>query len=264
VVEAIKRGSCPDLQHLNLTITSMNDEHGRILGEALRSGVCSRLEDLKLSGNVSLGDRGMLHIAAALEAGGCPLLKRLEVFCAGMGSIGAVALARALASGSLPELENIDFIDNDDLCGSAVAEVVKAVGSGACPKLLWLDAFFTDAGEETGHAVIEALRGESWSLLEKIWVIEKPAKEGSPWGIEAGTRMEGKPQYDHTLSLFLPDIGDGLRWLTQALKQGACPSLKGVAIRGTLNGDMEKKLFKELEMAVWGRAAVKCITLDHI
>ena len=262
ILEAIKGGSCPDLRHLNLTITNMDDEHGRVLGEAFGSGACSTLEELKLSGNVSLGDRGIVHIAAALEAGGCPILKRLEVFCAGMGSIGAAALARALASGSLRHLEDIDFIDNDALGGHAVAEVMRAVGLGACPKLLWVDAFFTDSGESTGQAVVEALRDGSWMLLENICLIEKPFQVGSPWGVEAGKHVEGRPQLDHSLSLFLPVSGDGLRWLTQAFRQGACPSLKGVAIKGALGGEKEKELLKELEASVQGRVKVKFMAME--
>ena len=58
----------------------MEQEHGRVLGEAIGGGALPKLEDLSIAQNKSLGDNGVVPIMAGLEGGGCRHLKDLCVY----------------------------------------------------------------------------------------------------------------------------------------------------------------------------------------
>ena len=64
----------PNLLLLNMSITYMDREHGRVLGEAIGGGALSGLEELCFSGNMSMftsmGNGGVVPIMASLEGGG--------------------------------------------------------------------------------------------------------------------------------------------------------------------------------------------------
>lgn len=55
---ALQKGVVPYLRQLDLRVNYLGSHEGHMLGEALASGVCGRLEELKLCGNGMLGDEG--------------------------------------------------------------------------------------------------------------------------------------------------------------------------------------------------------------
>ena len=57
----------PQLLHLSMNGTYMDQEHGRVLGEAIGGGALPKLEVLWVSENGSLGDGGVVPIMAGLE-----------------------------------------------------------------------------------------------------------------------------------------------------------------------------------------------------
>ena len=129
----------------------MDQEHGQLLGEIIGGGSLPKLEELDLGWNESLGG-GVVPIMAGLEGGGCRHLKGLDIAGVGMGPQGGHALARALASGNLSCLEDINLGPNEMVGDHAVAEVIK--GLRECHQLRELHVGHTGMGVMAGQALV--------------------------------------------------------------------------------------------------------------
>jgi len=151
ILEAIREGGCPQLKGLNLSDCMMTEGGGRILGEALRNGKLQELDQLALSFNHDLGDSGVLPIVLAIEEGGCPHLKDLEVTANGMGGQGATSFANAMNAGRMMTIEDIFLSEDANYQLQPLGDMLRAVGLGKCPKLQYLFASLGASDEETGE-----------------------------------------------------------------------------------------------------------------
>ena len=105
ILQGIRREGCPQLRNLNLESTMMNVEHGRLLGDTLRSGSCPKLEELRIANNSQLGATGVGYVIDGVKGRGCPELKRLYLANTGIGPEGAEALRSTSSSSSLSSLQ---------------------------------------------------------------------------------------------------------------------------------------------------------------
>lgn len=157
-------------------------------------------------------------------------------------------MARAVKSGSMQHIQDFFMFENEAASDEAVIDTMKAIGSGVCPELHWLYAAVASVDDATGKEVVNAFCQGSWPHLQQIVVREKPAEEASVWGIKAGMKVGGKPGL-RGLTLCVPDITGGLRWLIQAIRAGGCPALKAVGLSTVPKGE-GRVLMKELEDAI--------------
>ena len=228
VLRAIKSKGCK-LRHLDLTLTKLDEEHGRVLGEAIRLGHLAHLEDLVLSRSKSLGVEGMVPLAEALEAGGCPHLKRLMLPRVGLGPVGVVALARALSAGSLPDLREVNLHRNVAIGDQAMAKIIRSLGSGNCHYLTSLCASSTCMGEMAGEALVEALQDRAWPHLEALVVAHDSLADD--WVCDLAAAFEGGAGFNlRELALFCSVTERGIRHLRRAYRHGAYPELKTIYV----------------------------------
>lgn len=92
---------------------------------------------------------------------------------AGMGRQGGQALARALESGNLSQLQYLKLYDWQSMRGGlevgdeAMAEVIK--GMVRCRQTVrWMHLSCTSLGQQLGRALLHVLRGGPWPGLEWI------------------------------------------------------------------------------------------------
>lgn len=262
ILEAIKRGVCPDLRHLDLGGNKMDEEHGKMLGEVLASGSCLKLEELELSDNESLGDVGVMHVARALEAGGCPVLEVLELSHVGMGPDAAMALAKALGSGSLGRLQEINVGQNPAIQDEAMAELIRALGSSAASReIRSLSTMKSGMGDDGVRAVLKGLSDGAWPHLEEMSVMIESENDG--WmPCLASVLAEGSGSTLRKIHLNCRVKADGFRKLAQAFWQGACPALKELEVDAKLTEHVDGSCVEDLRASLEGRAELVIDFLD--
>ena len=97
-------------------------------------GGLRKVKKLFLGGNKEIGDDGVRALARALAGGALPSLEELNLFNNRIGDIGASALADAAAGGALREVRRLR-LDNNKIGTAGVAALATAIGGGAMPKL---------------------------------------------------------------------------------------------------------------------------------
>ena len=133
--QSIKSFKLPHMRSLDVSQHRdvMGDEHFVLFGEALKAGVFPKLETLQF-------DLQSIHesLWEALEAGSCPELRELLLYKVLLNSDSSIALASAIASGSLSKLQRLRLREDDDDDDTSLVEVLIAMAS-SCPDLRELD-----------------------------------------------------------------------------------------------------------------------------
>jgi len=129
---ALGRGALPRLKHLYLGNTAIGDAGLVALAPALRR--LPALEALGLSGN-PLGDEGLAALVAPPPPAGAPptttgrltKLKALNLERTQIAEAGCAALAAALDSGALPALKRLSLIDTPAWSNQAHLRVIQLI-----------------------------------------------------------------------------------------------------------------------------------------
>lgn len=136
---ALAHSGCP-LRELDLSSNEVTETAAMALARLI---VLKRatLETLKLSEN-ELGDRAACVLGAAMEkGGGCPRLTRVDLGCAELTRVGAMAIARgALAGGAKPMVA----LDENAISATGVAELEALLGD----RLVEMDMNDEDGGDD--------------------------------------------------------------------------------------------------------------------
>lgn len=224
------------ITHLNLYSTHLDAEHGRMLGEAIGQGSFSRLEELKLGSNSSLGDEGVVPIMAGLEGGGCPHLRELLLDSTGMGPQGGHALSRALASGQMSRLERLELGPTQNfrepvlgrIGDEALARIAVAVGS--CRRLRILVLSDQNMGREAGLTLLQTLREGPWTYLEEVVLFGNPCLGDELVGVDLGQLLEegGFPRLRMVRVEYTGLSREGASRLQETMAKGRCPALEFV------------------------------------
>jgi len=128
IMQAFQHGYCSHLKTLSLD-SALDDEQGVGLRMTFSSGALPQLEELIVS-YCRMKDGGMAYVMDGLASGRCNNLKVLKLMICRMGCRGGEALARALASGSLPRLRELEFIGGDGFgIGGVMAQVIRGLAS---------------------------------------------------------------------------------------------------------------------------------------
>ena len=96
--------------------------------EVLAAGAMPELKTLGMSGNVGLGDEGVVALADALTKGPLDMLQELSLKEVGLGNIGVAALTRALDGA--PALKKLT-VGNVEGINADTMEALKAAGAAA-------------------------------------------------------------------------------------------------------------------------------------
>ena len=97
LLETIHGGQTPNLRRLILQRCQMDYMHAKVLGEALKAGICPQLESLSISNNSWMDDKSVANVVQGLEEGYCPEIKELSFEGTNMGQATAVSIASMLA-----------------------------------------------------------------------------------------------------------------------------------------------------------------------
>ena len=111
IASALKRGSFPRLESIELYNNYIHDDGAKALATALVRGTFPRLEVIDLYHNC-IGDEGAKALALALERGSFQALEWMDFGGNCIGSDGVGALASLLRHGHLPQLGRMDLHDN--------------------------------------------------------------------------------------------------------------------------------------------------------
>ena len=136
--------------------------------------LCTRLETLRLNGNM-IGAAGMATLAKALgEEGAAPNLQTLGLKGTLIGSAGLAALTKALGEeGAAPKLQTLTLSDIDF---SGADEAVRALGQAHLTSLKQLDL---DSTKLSLAALFEGMPAGAWPSLERLSIQrnEQPSDE---------------------------------------------------------------------------------------
>lgn len=225
VLEGIKHGLLPELRYLNLESVEMDQDHSRVLGDAIMGGVLPKLEQLLISGN-PLWDRGVEYIMSALQQGGCPGLKELEISNVDMGVRGGRALALALASGHLSSLQLVKFVQHRPVIGdNTMSQIIR--GFQSCQQMEAFDVYSTGMGEEAGQALLETLLRGPWLYLKRIELSSNRDLGNDVVGMGLAEVLErNKFPRLQTLNVYRTGLSqEGVDRLLGVIEKGACPML---------------------------------------
>jgi len=171
IMQAFQHGDCSHLKTLHLC-SALDDQQCDRLRMAFSSGALSQLEELIFS-YCRMNDEGMASIMDGLGSR-CGNLNVLKLINSGMRSGGGQALARALASGSLPRLRELELMgDNAFVSGAVMAQVIRGLASKfKCLEMERISVFgYRYRGvvsDEACEALLEGLEARSWPLLVYI------------------------------------------------------------------------------------------------
>ena len=142
-----------------------------VLGLVLKSDVLIKLEVLWLNYN-HLGDDGAIELALAVGSGSMPRLRKLELRHGEIGDAGLRALSHATCTGSgaLKKLETLDLSENR-IGDGGVCAFASALTTGALPRLSLLDLDDNEIGAAGVYALMAAaahktLFGSNGSICE--------------------------------------------------------------------------------------------------
>jgi Ran GTPase-activating protein (RanGAP) involved in mRNA processing and transport len=243
VSEAIKQGACPEDRVLSLGGDGIDQELGRVLGEALQARALPKLDTLMLK-QTKLGDEGVVAIMGALGGGSCPGLKTLCLPFNGSGPVSGVAVAFALRSGHLSHLGFLSLAFNEPVGDHAVAQVIEALSGGRCPNPRSLGMRETGMGEEAGQALLQALRDKAWPQLARLDVASNGLLGDATVGVGLAEVLE-RGACPRLEELAIEECGlskEGGERLRQALMSGACPKLKKLCVDEDLDVDWEEAM----------------------
>lgn len=83
-----------------------------------------------------------------------------------------MALAQALSSGMMPQLECLDLSYSDKLGGDLVVAIINTLSSPACPRLRVLDMAGMNVGSQSTQAIRQALEEGRLPCLEELRLTE--------------------------------------------------------------------------------------------
>ena len=137
-----------------------------VLGLVLKSDVLIKLEVLWLNYN-HLGDDGAIELALAVGSGSMPRLRKLELRHGEIGDAGLRALSHATCTGSgaLKKLETLDLSENC-IGDGGVCAFASALTTGALPRLSLLDLDDNEIGAAGVYALMAAAAHKKLSRLE--------------------------------------------------------------------------------------------------
>ena len=235
-LESISSVSFPDMCSLELGKNDMDEQHAVLFGEVLKAGAFPRLQRLRVG-----EQRVYRSVWEALEAGSCPGLRELRLADPRLDGDSATALASALVSGSLNNLQCLALITkhwDDEGWGDSDADVAGVVNalSSSCHDLRRLGLSLRGTDEEARKALWSALREEKWPKLHSfsIWSSDEAVRELAVL-LEQGAGAN------------LQDMGvaggsmAGLVELVRILREGACPKLRRLIATGWGRGMNEEE-----------------------
>lgn len=157
LLRALEQGICPKLRWLDFRGAKMDEEHIRVLGEAMSAGATPSLQVLQLSENGAKVGTAVKDIAFNMGTN----ITHLELKDIGIQADGATALARALSS--MKDLQKLVLDSNLKMGDQSTAEIIKAITS--CANLKHLSLISVGIKEQGVEAVCNALRNRAWSNL---------------------------------------------------------------------------------------------------
>jgi len=213
---------------LDLCETSMNARGAKCLAAAFAEGVCPQLGHLDLSDNPEIGEAGAGALGRALEDGALPHLQGLLLFGDRIQN-GGLAIARAMASGNLSNLEILD-LSGAGLGTACVVELSRTLESGHCPRLEQLglsDNNVEELGVQCLALALGVRASAGCSHLEKLHVGGNVVGSGGAQKLAQALRRDGCGSRLSLLELHSARLGgEGIREITEALKAGACGGLR--------------------------------------
>jgi len=123
LMRALGEGSCPNLRRLYLAGSRGPNGSSSAIAAALKSGHCSRLQELHLSSVTLRGGEAIAHALHFL-----PNLLVLALSDCALDSEGGIALASALESGACPLLEEFILSGNHEMGDWALSDILHSLG----------------------------------------------------------------------------------------------------------------------------------------
>lgn len=217
------------------------------LGQALRKGMLPKLDDLRLGHNHRAD---ISFVLSAIAEGGAPNLISLNLSETNVNAARAESLVQALSSGKVPKLKRLELCGTAFDKGQSVVNILLSLHG--CPDLRVLDVSSV-AVEETGWSTPRA-------LIDAFVQGKLPSLEGlsagfQVWGDEgvsalADAFLAGAGQRLKIVNMCRIHVSDaGLRRLAEAFRQGCCPVLEELRLRGG-NPMLSVEVFDELQTAL--------------
>ena len=213
VLSALSQGACPDL--VKLSVSEPQDDECEALAEALRSGYCQTLQELRFFEAGGLGLGGLGVVFHALQEGTCPNLTKLDLDnFALLDPTSAVALRDLIILRACPELKSL-VATGLDMYDEGSVEVIEALSKGQYSDLTQLRVGALKRGTEAGaDALARLLISGCCHNLQELHV-------GS-WGID-GWSDDDEEDDD--------GAGQGLARILDAIGSGQLCELRHLCIR---------------------------------
>jgi len=235
---ALQEGSCPEIRTLNLTYCGAAGGL-RAIGEALRSGHCSKLEGLRLpcgrNSHAASGD--VVSVVRALAQGACVNMQRLDLSFVNMSPDGARVLSEAIRSHYLLKLQKLELSGNSHFGDSGLRFLAEALRTNGCPNLRHLGLCRMGIGDDGIKALTVAIKEKACSKLQNLCVGGMPM--GDP-GVQSLCEALKESSCKHLVNLVLAGTRcteEGAVALGKALKDGACKRLEKVVLFLNTIGD---------------------------
>jgi len=239
----------------------MTPAGARSLAAAFAAGTCPKLNHLDLSDNPEMGEEGAQALGLALEQGALPLLQGLLLFGDKIYG-GGLAIARAMQSGGLAQLEILD-LSGAALGTACVLELSKVLMEGHCPRLEQLGMSDNNVEEEGVEALAVALGARATAGCSNLCKLHLGGNVVGPRGAEklakalcrdgCGTRLALLELHSARLG------GEGIRVIAEALKSGACDGLRELWLDDNTEGEEDGGEAVQDVMAVLAAGALPAL-----
>ena len=224
---------------LDLCETQMTPGDARSLAAAFAAGTCPKLNHLDLSDNPEMGEEGAEALGLALEQGALPLLQGLLLFGDKIYG-GGIAIARAMQSGGLAQLEILD-LSGAALGTACVLELSKVLMEGHCPLLEQLGMSDNNVEEEGVEALAVALGARARAGCANLCKLHLGGNVVGPRGAEKLAKavcQDGCGAKLALLELHSARLGrEGICIIAESLKSGACDGLRELWLDDNTEGE---------------------------
>ncbi|GAB5033372.1 nlrc3 [Nannochloropsis oceanica] len=246
---------------LDLSETHMTPADAHSLAAAFAAGTCPKLNHLDLSDNPEMGEEGAQALGLALEHGALPLLQGLLLFGDKIYG-GGLAIARAMQSGGLAQLEILD-LSGAALGTACMLELSKVLTDGHCPLLEQLGMSDNNVEEKGVEALAVALGARARAGCAYLCKLHLGGNVVGSRGAEELAKalcQDGCGAKLALLELHSARLGrEGICVIAEALKSGACDGLRELWLDDNTEGEEDGGIAVQDVMAVLAAGALPAL-----